>query len=113
MKSSDLLFSETGLGHPSSYQGCLLNRKQDRFWMGDQKRRGGLFRLEKEGLIAKGVSHTLAALGWQDQRHNTAGRSQIFDAPFTGCRQGNALPALPTARLDPCFRMQMRGKQEP
>jgi hypothetical protein len=47
--------------------------------MGDQKRRGSLFRLEKEGLIAKDVSHTLAALGWQDQRHDTAGRSQIFD----------------------------------
>src|SRR6266852_919146 len=62
-----LRFSETRLGHPSSYLGSLLNRKQDRFWMGREKRRGGLFRLEKEGVRTKDVSHTLAALGWQDQ----------------------------------------------
>src|SRR5712691_3949286 len=70
--------SETGLGHPSSNQGGLLNRKQDRFWMGREKGRGGLFRLEKEGLITKGGSHTLAALDWQDQRHEAASRSQVF-----------------------------------
>src|SRR6266566_3058102 len=94
------LFGETGLSHPSSDQGGLLNRKQDRFWMAGQERRGGLLRPEEEGLIAKGLSHTLATLGWQDQRHDTAGRGQIFDHSFGGGYKGDGVPGLRAARLD-------------
>src|SRR5258708_40027308 len=94
------LFGETGLSHPVSDQGGLLNRKQDRFWMVGQKGRGGLFRLEKEGLRAKGLSHTLPALGWQDQRHDTSSRRQVFYHSIWGGHKGDRVPGLRTTRLD-------------
>jgi len=93
-------FGETGLSHPSSDQGGFFNRKQDRFWMVGQKRRGGLFRLEKVGLIAKSLSHALAALGWQNQRHDTASRSQVFDLSIRGSHKGDGIPGLRATRLD-------------
>src|SRR5260221_11409072 len=80
--------------------------------MGGQKGRGGLFRLEKEGLRAKGLSHTLAALGWQDQGHDTASRSQVFDHSIWGGHKGDRVPGLRTARLDLGLPLQRWGKQD-
>src|SRR5438105_3184492 len=77
-----------------------------------EKGRGCALRLKQERLLAKGGSRAVAALGWHDQRHHTARRGQVPDAPFRCGDKGNGLTGDGTRRLDLCLDVQRRGQQD-
>src|SRR5260370_22385646 len=76
-----------------------------------EKDRGGLLRLEKEGLLTKGGSNTVTAASWDDQRHHTSGRKKIIDNALRCGNEGNWMTGDLTRRLDPGLGLQRWWKQ--
>src|ERR1700726_3169134 len=79
--------------------------------MGGEPGRGGLLRLEKEGLFAKDRAHALAALSRDDERHDTRCRSQVLDRASRSGNKSNQMACNRTRRLDPRFSPERGWKQ--
>ena len=77
-----------------------------------EKGRGCALRLKQERLLAKGGSRAVAAVGWHNQRHDTASREQVQDGAFGRGDKGNRLTGDGARRLDLCLDVKRRLQQD-